>query len=297
VIGFLNSGGPDANVSTLSGFRQGLRETGYVEGQNLAIQYRWADGQYDRLPAQVTELVNQRVALIFAGGPPAALAAKVATSTIPIVFTSGVDAVRLGLVASLNRPGGNITGISFLIDELAAKRLGLLHDVVPQARSIAALVNLGFADEADQLKGLQDAARSIGLQLHVMHAGVEGEFDTAFARMVELQAEALVVTADPFFLSRISQIVELAARYALPATYNLRAFALAGGLMSYDTSIADAYRQAGVYAGRILNGAKPADLPVMQPTKFEFVINLKTAKTLNLAIPPGVIAIADEVIE
>jgi putative ABC transport system substrate-binding protein len=294
VIGVLNGNSAEAGAALLAAFRQGLRQEGYIEGENVLIQSRWAGGQYERLPALAMELVSRQVAVIAAGSPPAAQAAKAATSTIPIVFTSGGDAVQLGLVASLNRPGGNVTGISFLVDELAAKRLSLLHDLVPNAGVIALLLNPSFFDSPDQLKGAQEAARSMGLKLEVVD---ERDLDDAFARIVKLRAGALMVSADPFMFSRREKIAALAASRSLPAIYNLREFVTAGGLMSYDTSIADAYRQAGVYVGRILKGAKPGDLPVLQPTRFEFAVNLKTAKTLGLTFPSGLLAIADEVIE
>ena len=297
VVGFLNSGSLEWGEQLLAAFRLGLRETRYVEGENVTVQPLWADGDYDRLPGWAMELVSRQVAVIAAGGPPAAQAEKAATSTVPIVFTSGGDAVKLGLVSSLSRPGGNVTGISFLNDELAGKRLGLLRGLVPQASVIALLLNPSFADASDQLKGAQEAARAAGLRLQVINASEEGDFDAAFARMVEMRASALIVTADPFMAGRREQIVALAARYALPAIYNLREFATAGGLISYDTSLADAYHKAGIYVGRILRGAKPADLPVQQPTKFELVINLKTAKTLGLTIPETLLATADEVIQ
>jgi putative tryptophan/tyrosine transport system substrate-binding protein len=298
VIGFLNGSSSEGGGSEyLAAFRQGLREERFVEGENVIIQARWADGQYDRLPALAMELVNRGVAVIAAGSPPAAQAAKAATSTIPIVFTSGGDAVRLGLVPSLSRPGGNVTGVSFLIDELSGKQLGLLHDLVPKANVIASLLNPSFVDAPLQLKSAQDAARAVGLKLEVMDASTERDIDAAFARMVELRAGALVVFSDPFLFSRREQIVALAAGHALPAIYSLREFVAAGGLMSYDTNIPDAYRQAGIYVGRILKGEKPGDLPVVQPIKYELAFNLKTAKTLGLEIPPTLLAIADEVIE
>jgi putative ABC transport system substrate-binding protein len=297
VIGFLNSNSLEFGAPFLAVFRQGLREARHVEGENVTIHSLWAEGHYDRLLPWAMELVSRQVAVIAAGGPPAAQAAKAATSTIPIVFTSGGDAVKLGLVSSLSRPGGNVTGISFLVDELAAKRLGLLHDLVPQASVIALLLNPSFVDASDQLKGVQEAARAAGLQLLVINTSAVRDFDAAFTRMVELRARALIVSADPFMSDRREQIVALAARYRLPTIYNLREFATAGGLLSYDTSITDAYHQAGIYVGRILRGAKPGDLPVMQPTRFELVINLKTAKALGLIVPPNLITIADEVIE
>jgi putative ABC transport system substrate-binding protein len=297
VIGFLNSNTSEAGVSFLAAFRQGLREERLVEGENVIIQPRWADGQYDCLPALAMELVNRRVAVISAGGPPAAQAAKAATSTIPVVFTSGGDAVQLGLVRSLARPGGYVTGVSFLNDELSAKRLGLIHDFVPKADVIALLLNPGFVDASDQLKGAQDAARSIGLRLEVVAARDDSEIDDAFGHVVELRAGALIVAGDPFMFGRREKIVALAASHGLPAIYSLREFARAGGLMSYDTSITDAYWQAGIYVGRILKGAKPGDLPVVQPTRFEFAINLKTAEALGLTVPGDLVSIADEVIE
>jgi len=296
VIGFLNSNTSEAGASFLAAFRHGLHEERLAEGENVIIQPRWAEGQYDRLTALATELVGRRVAVISAGGPPAAQAAKAATSTIPIVFTSGGDAVQLGLVRSLARPGGNVTGVSFLNDELSAKRLGLIHDLVPKADVIALLLNPSFVDASDQLKGAQ-AARSIGLRLEVIAARDDREIDGAFGHIVELRSGALIVAADPFMFSRREKIVALAASHGLPAIYNLREFARAGGLMSYDTSITDAYRQAGVYVGRILKGAKPGDLPVVQPTRFEFAVNLKTAKALGLNVPGDLVSIADEVIE
>jgi putative tryptophan/tyrosine transport system substrate-binding protein len=297
VIGFLNGASAEAAADRARAFRKGLSETGFVEGENVLIQSRWADGQYDRLPGLAMELVSRQVAVIAAGSPPAAQAAKAATSTIPIVFTSGGDAVQLGLVASLNRPGGNVTGISFLIDELSAKRLGLLHDLVPKAGVIALLLNPSFADSSDQLKGAQGAARSIGLKLEVIAARDERDIDDAFVRIAELRAGALIVSTDPFMSIHREKIIAHAASRALPAIYNLREFVTAGGLMSYDTSIADAYRQAGAYVGRILKGAKPGDLPVLQPTRFELVVNLQTAKALGLTIPSDLLAVADEVIE
>ena len=297
VVGFLNANSPEAGASLLAAFRQGLRDERYVDGENVIIEPWWAAGQYDRLPALAMDLVSRRVAVISAGSPPAAQAARAATSTIPNVFTSGGDAVKQGLVPSLVRPGGNVTGISFLIDELSAKRLGLLHDLVPNAGVIALMLNPGFQDASDQLKGAQDAARSIGLKVEVIAARDDRDIDDAFARIGALQVGALIVSSDPFLLSRHQKILGQAASQQLPAIYNLREFVTAGGLMSYDTSIADAYRQAGAYVGRILKGAKPGDLPVLQPTRYEFVINLKTARVLGLTIPSGLLAIADEVIE
>ena len=298
VIGFLNSlpQGPMAHLVTA--FRQGLNELGYVEGGNVVIEYRWADGQYDRLPAMAADLIARRVTVIVAGGgEPAGLAAKAATSMIPIVFAIGGDPIKAGLVASLNRPDGNVTGVTLLTSAMEAKRLGLLRELVPNATSIAMLVNLNSPPAATQVSDAQEAARSRGQQLHILNAGSEPDIDAAFVRLAQLRADALLVSSDPILNSRRNQIVGLVARQAVPAIYEWREFAAAGGLMSYGTNLADTYHQVGVYAGRVLNGAKPADLPVIQPTKFEFVINLKTAKTLGLAIPSGVLAIADEVIE
>jgi putative tryptophan/tyrosine transport system substrate-binding protein len=297
MIGFLNGNSSEDGAEFLAAFRQGLREDGFVEGENVTIQPRWADGQYDRLPALAMELVNRGVAAIAAGSPAAAQTAKAATSTIPIVFTSGGDALTLGLVTSMSRPGGNVTGIGFLIDELSGKQLGLLHDFVPKASVIALLLNPGFVDASRQLKSVQDAARAVGLKLEVMNASTERDIDAAFARMVESRAGALVVFSDPFLVIHREKIVALAAVHALPTIYSFRGFVAAGGLMSYDTSIPDAYRRAGVYVGRILKGERPGDLPVVQPTKYEFIINLKTAKALGLTIPPNLLALADEVIE
>jgi putative tryptophan/tyrosine transport system substrate-binding protein len=296
VIGFLQSGSPSPNAHLVAAFRQGLSESGYVEGRNVAIEFRWAEGRYNELPALAADLVRRRVAVIFGGAPPAARAAKAATATIPIVFTSGDDPVKSGLVASLNRPGGNVTGVAILTGQIGSKLLGLLRELVPNAAVVAVLINPTLR-YAEQSSDLQAAARTLGLQLHVLRASTERDIDTAFETLAGLKANALVVGADSFFLSRSDKIVVLAARLALPAIYQNREYAAAGGLVSYGTSLADSYRLAGIYAGRILKGDKPADLPVLQPTKFELVINLKTAKALGLVIPSGVMAIADEVIE
>jgi putative ABC transport system substrate-binding protein len=297
VIGFLNSGSPNPLMNLVAAFRQGLSETDYVEGQNLVIEYRWAEGDYDRLPALATDLVRHQVAVISAGTPQAALAARAATATIPIVFTSGGDPVELGLVSSLNRPGGNVTGVSFLVNELGAKRLELLREVVPTAVSIGFLANPTRASFEAEIKRSQQAAQSLGVQLIILNASSEGEIDAAFAKFAQYRVNALLVGSDLFFLNRAGQLVALSARLAIPTMYNLREFVLAGGLMSYAPSLADVYRQAGIYTGKVLKGAKPADLPVTQPTKFELTLNLKTAKALGLTVPLIMQMTADEVIE
>jgi len=296
VIGYLNTGSPDTNPPLLAAFRQGLSETGYVEGQNLAIEYRWAEGHYDRLPALAADLVGRKVDLIMANSPPSALAAKNATSTIPIVFRGGPDPVRDGLVASLARPGGNLTGVITTATELTAKRLELLSELVPRARVIALLVNPNSTAER-VIRDVQEAARTKGLQLHVLKARSESEIDTAFASLVQLHAGALVVGADPFLSGQREQLVALASRRAVPSIYAWREFAASGGLISYGPSLTSAFRLVGHYAGKVLKGAKPADLPIEQPTKFELVINLKTAKGLGLTIPPSLLQRADQVIE
>ena len=297
VIGYLNTGSPDTNPPLLAAFRQGLSETGYVEGQNLAIEYRWAEGHYDRLPALAADLVGRKVDLIMASSPPSALAAKSATSTIPIVFRGGADPVGDGLVASLARPRGNLTGVGFGGADLTAKRLELLSELVPQAGVIALLVNPNVSNAEGVIRDLQEAARTKGLQLHVLKASSESEIDTAFASLVQLHAGALVVGADPFLSSRREQLVALASRRAVPSIYAWREFAASGGLISYGPSLTSAFRLVGHYAGKILKGAKPGDLPIEQPTKFELVINLKTAKALGLTIPPSLLQRADQVIE
>jgi putative ABC transport system substrate-binding protein len=297
VIGWLNSGSPGAFGHVISAFRQGLGEAGYVEHRNVGIDYRWAEGQVDQLPTLARDLVRAQVATICAGSPPAAVAAKAATTTIPVVFTSGEDPIKLGLVASYNRPGGNVTGVALLIDVLGAKRLGLLREIVPAATLIAVLLNPTWATFDTQLNDVQEAARAVGQQIHVLRANTEREIDAAFDTAKEVRASAMMVGPSTFFTVRRDQIVALAARDSLPTIYGQREFITAGGLMSYATNLADAYRQAGVYSGKILSGARPADLPVVQSGKFELLINLKVARSLSLTIPPGVLAIADEVIE
>jgi len=300
VIGFLAAtGSPGGLTGPLrAALRQGLSETGYVEGQNVAIENRWAEGRYDRLPALAADLVGRKVDLIVtSGGPPSALAAKSATSTIPIVFTGAGDPVALGLVASLARPGGNITGFSLLSVDLTSKRLELLCDLVPQARVIALLMNPDSPQTEPTIRDVQEAAHARGVQLPVLKASTESQIDSAFASLVQLKAGGLVVDADAFFIVRREQIVALAARHAVPAICAWREYATAGGLITYGTSLAAVYRQVGIYAGKILNGAKPADLPVPQPMTFELVVNLKTAKALGLTVPPLILARADEVIE
>jgi putative ABC transport system substrate-binding protein len=274
-----------------------LSERGYEDGRNVAIEYRWAEGQFDRLPAMAADLVGRNATVIAAFAPPAALAAKAATSTIPIVFVTGFDPVKGGLVASLNRPGGNVTGVHVFLIGLESKRLGLLRELVPQAALMGLLINPRSPDSEAQSKALQAAARAIGQQIMVVEAGSDGEFDAAFTALAERRVGALVVAADQFFTGRREQLLALTARYAMPAIYELREYAVAGGLMSYGTSLPEGYYQNGVYVGRILKGAKPADLPIVQSTKFELVINLKTAKSLGLDVPDKLLALADEVIE
>jgi putative ABC transport system substrate-binding protein len=297
VIGFLGSSSPGPFAPFVAAFQRGLSESGYVEGQNLTIEYRWAENSYDRLPALAAELAGRKVDLIVTGGTPAALAAKSATPTIPIVFSGVGDPVAVGLVASLARPGGNITGISEMATEQMSKRLELLSELVPQARVIALLVNPNAANAGPAIREVQDAARANGVQLPILKAETESAIDAAFGALVQLHAGALVVVPDAFFSSRRDQVVALASRHAVPAIYHLREFVAAGGLISYGASLTAVFRQAGTYAGRILKGAKPADLPVQQPTTFELVVNLDTAKALGLTVPPSILARADEVIE
>src|SRR6476619_2835737 len=297
VIGFLGTRAPGDDPHLLAAFRRGLKEAGYIEGQDVAIEYRFAENQYDRLPALAADLVRHQVAVIAANGF-AAQTAKAATATIPIVFTAGFDPVEVGLVASLNQPGGNITGVSILDVELGPKRLELLHELVPTANIIAVLVNPTDPARAESTsKELQAAAQTLGLQLHVLHASADRDFDTVFARLVELRAGGLVIGGEPFFNSRSEQLGALTIRHAVPAIYQLRAFAGAGGLVSYGGSLTDAYRLVGVYTGQILKGEKPANLPVQRATKVEMIINLKTAKMLGLTVPQSLLGRADEVIE
>ena len=298
VIGFLNSSSPDGYAPMASAFRQGLKETGYVDGHNVAIEYRWAEGRNDRLPSFVADLVQRKVNVIAATTTPAALAAKAATTTIPIVFETTADPVQLGLVASLNRPGGNVTGVTQTNMEIAPKRLELLHELVPTASVMALLVNPtdpALAESAT--KELQEAASILGLKLHVMQASTDRDFDAVFAKLIQLRAGGLVIGSDPFFTSRSQQLAKLTVDHAVPAVYQFREFAVAGGLLSYGAAITDAYRLAGNYTGRVLRGDKPADLPVQQATKVEMIINLKTAKALGLNVPNPLIGRADEVIE
>jgi putative tryptophan/tyrosine transport system substrate-binding protein len=297
VVGFLHYGSPGTYVHILSAFRQGLRDAGFVEGQNVAIQQRWANGQYDRLPALAADLVDHKVVAIAAAGFVGAQAAKAATAIIPIVFGSGVDPVAAGIVPSLNRPGGNLTGVSLIAQELTAKRVELLHELMPQARVVALLVNPDNPASGTELADAEAAARTLGFQIRKMTASNERDLDATFATMETPRVDALIVGQDAYHLHRRDQIVVLAARHAVPAVYAWREYPAAGGLISYATSLADGYRQVGVYIGKILKGAKPGDLPVEQPTKFELVINLKTAKALGITIPPTFLARADEVIE
>jgi putative tryptophan/tyrosine transport system substrate-binding protein len=297
-IGFLSSLSPGDSADTEAAFHQSLTETGFIEGRDVAIEYRWAEGRYDRLPTLAAELVARRVAVIVThGATPPALAAKAATSTIPIVFTTGSDPVATGLVASLSRPGGNATGLFQLTNLLVPKRLELLHEVVPTVDSFAFLVNPTMSDSPSDIAAIESAAHVLGLRVHVLNASSEADWDGAFTTLVQRQAHALVVGNDPRFRARRDQIVALTARSAVPAIFNRREFVTAGGLMSYDASIVDAYRLAGIYTGRILKGEKPADLPVQQVTKVELVINLKTAKTLGVTFPLTLLGRADDVIE
>jgi len=298
VIGFLSSRSPGESAGVVAAFRQGLREGGFVEGQNLSIAFRWAEGRYDRLPALAAELVDLRVAVLAtAGGAPSAFAAKAATQAIPIVFSAALDPDRLGLVASLNRPGGNVTGMSIFPSEVAAKSVQLLKELLPAATALGYLVNPSTPGAGLYAKEASNAASALGVAVHVLNASTEHVLDDAFASLAKLGAGGLAVPAEPFFDSQRDRIVALAARHAVAAIYGFREYAGAGGLMSYGASLPDSYRRAGMYVGRILKGERPADLPVMQPTKFDLVLNLKTAKALGLTVPDRLLAIADEVIE
>jgi putative ABC transport system substrate-binding protein len=296
VVGFLNSASADGYAVMANAFRQGLKEAGYVEGQNVAIEYRWADNVYDRLPALAADLVNRRVSVIVANSPSIA-PAEAATKSIPIAFLSGDDPVRLGFVASLAKPGGNATGVTIFSGGLAAKRLGLLRDLVPQAKIIAVLINSDWPAAVRFQADVEAAARVIDLPIQILKANNEAEIDDAFNSLAQTKADALLVGPGPFFDSRRDKLIALAAKVAIPAAYETRATAIAGGLVSYGASVQDGYRQVGVYAGRVLKGENPAEMPVMQPIKFEFVINLQTAKALGLSVPASMLAVADEVIE
>jgi len=296
-VGFMAAGSRAALRDELLAFEAGLKEIGFVEGQNLALEYRFAEGQFDRFPALASDLVHRQASVIGATSPQGALAAKRATTTIPIVFSIGADPIEVGLVSSLSRPGGNVTGIYQFTAGLEAKRLGLLHEMVPKADIIGVLVNPNYAAFESQLRDVQDAGAHLGIRLVIVRANTQSEFDTAFSTVVSQRAGAMLVCASPFFNSRRQQLVVLASSHALPAIFEWRDFAAAGGLMSYGTSLNNAYRQVGVYAGRILKGEKVSDLPVVQSTKFEFVINLSTAKALHIDVPPTLSARADEIIE
>jgi putative ABC transport system substrate-binding protein len=298
VVGFLGLASPETYADRVAGILQGLKETGYVEGQNVTIDYRWAHGRVDQLPSLATDLVRRRVALIItSGGSPAALAAKAATTTIPIVFGTGGDPVKEGLVSSVNRPGGNATGTSVLTERLAAKRLELFRELVPRAEVIGLLVNPTSAPSLEQVRDTEEAARILGQRIHVLNARSEGDFDVAFAAIGQRRIGALLVVADPTFYALREQIVMRAQHHGIPAIYPRRDFVILGGLVSYGPDVSDVYRQQGIYAGRILNGARPGDLPVVQPTKFQLVINRKSAQTLGLPIPPSLLLRATEVIE
>jgi ABC-type uncharacterized transport system substrate-binding protein len=297
VIGVLSSGSAESFKLLLNAFSKGLSESDYAEGHNIAIEYRYADGDYDKLPALAAGLVSRQVNVIFAGGPPAAVAAKAVTTTIPIVFTSGGDPIDLRLVSSLNRPGGNVTGVSFLINELAAKRLELLRELVPMAASVGFLVNPARPSAQSEVKDARQAAESLGVKLVILNASTATEIDAAFAEMAKQQVAALMVGSDPFFLTRRDQLVALPIQFKMPTMYAISEYVVAGGLISYASSLPEVYRQAGIYVAKILSGAKPADLPVLQPTKFDLVINLKTAKALGLVVSNQMQLLADEVIE
>jgi ABC-type uncharacterized transport system substrate-binding protein len=297
VVGLISIRSPEDSAKLIATFRGGLKEFGFIEGQNVRLEHRWADRQYDRLPALALDLVERQAAVLVAIANPSALAVNATVKRLPIVFAIGGDPVQLGLVASLNRPGGNVTGVSFFASQLEAKRLELLHELVPRAKVVAVLLNPNNPTVDVQLREVQEAARSLGLTLRVLDASSEREIETAFTALVHLQAGGLLVAADSFFFSRRHQLATIAAVYAVPAIYEWRDFPEVGGLASYGTDLANAYRQVGMYTGRILNGERPADLPVMQSTKFEFVLNLRTANALGLEVPPTLLARADEVIE
>jgi putative ABC transport system substrate-binding protein len=298
VIGFLHGASPSYLGQFVDALRKGLNEAGYVEGQNLAIEYRWAEGHYDRLAMLAADLVDRRVAVVLAmGGTDPARAAKAATSTIPVVFVSAADPVRTGLVASLNRPGGNVTGVSLIAAALDEKKMGLLHELVPKASVIAGLINPNYPRAKMQASEVQETARHLGVKAVILTAATDDEIDVAFASATRQGTGAMLVSSDPFFNSRSGRFVEQAARYSMPVIYPQREYVRGGGLISYGPDFSDGYRNGGVYVGKILKGAKPAELPVMQPTKFELVLNLKTAKTLGIEPPPTLLAIADEVIE
>jgi ABC-type uncharacterized transport system substrate-binding protein len=297
VVGFLGATSPGPSASNLAAFRQGLGETGYIEGQNLVIEYRWAEGRYDRLPALAVDLIGRKVDVIASGGTPSTLAARNATATIPIVFMAGGDPVELGLVASFARPGGNLTGFTIVSAELMPKRLELLSELVPEAKVMALLVKPNTSTTERVIRDMHEAGRVKGVQLHILNAQVEGELETGFASLVQLHAGALLVSTDSFFFNRRDQLVALTSSYAIPAIYEWRGFVASGGLISYGTSLTAVFRQVGAYVGQILKGAKPADLPVQQPTLFELVVNLNTARALGLTVPPSILARADEVIE
>jgi ABC-type uncharacterized transport system substrate-binding protein len=298
-IGFLHGGSadPNSNGPLVKPFREGLAQLGYLEGRNLAIEFRWAEGHYDRLPDLAADLVRRRVAVMAAFSPPAVQAAHAATTTIPIVFESGNDPIKAGLIVSFNRPGGNATGINILVEELLGKRLGLLHELVPTASTIAAILNSQTPAYQTMSRDIQAAGQKLGTEIRILNASTEQDVDRAFTDVVQMRAGALLIGSDPFLATCVEQMVELAARYSVPTIYARHEFVRAGGLMSYDIDFPGAYRQSGMYVGRILKGEKPSDLPVVRPTKFELAINLKTAKTLGLNVPSGMLAIADEVIE
>jgi putative ABC transport system substrate-binding protein len=297
VVGFLNSGAAAAHVDNVSAFRQGLSQTGFVEGRNVAVEYRWAGDQYERLSAMAADFVSKKVAVIAATTTPVPPVAKAATTTIPIVFVTGADPIKAGLVASLNRPTSNITGVTALAEEVGPKRLELLHDVVPTISTFVLLINPADRSAESQTRALEAAAKTLGLKIHTLHASTTKDFDNVFTAMTRLRAGALLISADPFFTSHSKELAELTVRHGVPAMFRFREFTVAGGLMSYGSSLTDAYRLAGVYTGRILKGEKPADLPVQQSTKVELFINLKSAKSLGVIVPPALLARADEVIE